>query len=758
MRTTMRAWMALVAALAGLAAGAASAHALATDCPNGCVLLLEVNGLEPGDVSREQTPFLWALAHPNATAGDDELQAALGQAASAVLQNRNGFTWQAARAPMTAGTAPAAATLLTGANPDFHGILADEVLDVEADPVTPPVRRLRAREDQGGGVAEPFESISSRASGLFELVANEAIVPPPTASFIGDPALATLLGEELVEQNPELDRRWDPAVDNAGDPSLCPLPRTVPVSPDGGGPSDVEGAATRQCPSRDAATLNAAFQSLTSNTKTPVLTYVHLAELGRLKQLLGEPEAAAELSRIDEELAAFVVGLGRHPNTSDGFGQTLVVLTGNHGYEQTPLEQRVPHPTDSNQDFAAFVKEKSDDGQATFVGQGTIGTVYWPGASAEKLAMLSAEIEGACDCIEEVAPVATLSQLHATWYLNPLTIDGVPSGAGGQLLVTTAPGWAFGRTTPAEAADDATDTEKYAAEATNPYLASAGGPRNRAVALILNGPKSRIRQVENGQLWVKPGPDGACGTQRADVPTANDPAAMADDANAPGHECQPETVDVALSIAAMLKIPLGAQLAPQARFLNEAFTPALGFDEPEPEPEEDLPDPEPPPEPEPIIILSSGLRVVPPRPPRDPFPYRGLVRRIRVAVTDSNGRPYAKAKRGTRLSSIRVRADFGKPTSLVTLTFYKRIRQPTGRPGGKLYAIARFKPFVVKRGPVQLKLRIPSQFRPTHLGLSVREVEVQADGGTTPVGRAGGGIAKITDAGRLHTIKKGRRR
>jgi hypothetical protein len=757
MRTTARAGMALVVALTALAVGGGPAPASEQDCAStGCVLLIEVDGLEPGDVSRERTPFLWALAHPNEAIGDEDVQDAIGAAASELLGDRRGFTWQAPRAPMTAGTAPSAVTLLTGANPDVHGVLADEMLDVESDPAAPPVRRLRAREDQGGGVAEPLDGISSRATSLFDLVSNESPAPRPTvASFIGDPALANLLAQEVVERD-ALDRRWSPTVESGSDPSLCPLPRAAPVSQGSGSAGEAQGAATRDCPSRDATTLNNAFQSLTANTKTPVLTYVQLAELGRIKQLLGEPEAASTLARVDAELAAFFAGLTHHINTSAGFEKTLVVVTGNHGYEPTPLAQRVPHPTDAGKDFAAFVKERSARDEARFVGQGTIGTVYWQGATAQEIEALAADIEGACDCIEEVVPVASLAELHATWHLNPLTLDEVPSGAGGQLLVTTTPGWAFGRATPGEAPEDASDEEKYAAEASNPYLASAGGPRNRAVALIMNGPRTgvphTVRQVENGQMWVKPGADPLCDkAEGVDDATANDPATMADDADARGHECQPETVDVALSLAAMLEVPLGAQQAPQARFLDEAFTPPLGGGDPVEEEEPIEPEPPPPPPPEPIVIRSGGVRVVPPRPPVDPFPYRGLVRRIRVAVTDSLGRRFVKAKRGARLSSIRVRADFGRPQSLVTLTFYKRLRRPSGRPGGRLFAIARFKPFLVKRGPVELKLRIPSQFRPTHLGVSVREVQ---DG--APTGRPGGGIAQIADATRLHTVKKGR--
>src|SRR3954447_8728631 len=117
----MRARMAiaLVAALFAPAGLAASAQAKDTDCGTACVILVEVDGLEPEDVTAATTPFLWQLAHPN---GNPALQTG-----NPALQGRNGFMWEAGRAPMTASTATSAASLLTGSNPDQHGVTADDM-------------------------------------------------------------------------------------------------------------------------------------------------------------------------------------------------------------------------------------------------------------------------------------------------------------------------------------------------------------------------------------------------------------------------------------------------------------------------------------------------------------------------------------------------------------------------------------------------------------------------------------------------------
>ncbi|HEX2085125.1 MAG TPA: alkaline phosphatase family protein [Solirubrobacteraceae bacterium] len=759
----------MLAALLVAAAGASGARASAGDCgQTGCVILVEVDGLEPGDVSATGTPFLWALAHPSSRGLSDPQ----GTVYDGVLQDRNGFMWHAGRAPMTAGTATATASLLTGAGADQHGIVADEFMDA-ASPISPPeAHRLRPASDAGGGEAV---AIKLGVDSLFELATNSTSAPNPEAwAFIGNPALALMLDEPL--QLPGVGQKWSPTAGSGSDPALCPLPRRLPTLGEGTG-EQVEGLPQRDCPARDGVTLQRAFSAMSEHpaSKTPLLAYIHLAELGRTKQLHGDAEAAKTLEHLDAALAAFVEGLATHPETSGAWARTLLVVTGNHGYEPTPVDRRVPHPDpervdDPRYDFSDFLVDAlpGENRETILVPQGTIGTVYAPAdATPEELTALATLVEDKADegcqalaqedCVAEVAPVASLAELHSTWRLVPLT--AAPSAA--DLVVTLKPGWAFGRVAQRLNAA-ATDVE---AEATNPYPGSAGGPRNRAIAVLMNGPD------ESGALphTIRQGPVGgmpvaetaqtppAC-VERSDIgpADANDPETMADDADAPGHECQPETVDIALSVAGMLKLDTeGVPIAPNARFLNEAFTPPLGVQEEPPEEQPELPQPEPPPPPEPIVIVRGSVQVITPPPPRDPFPYRGLIRRLRVRVTDAAGRAFALARRGATLSTIQVQADFGKPFSRVTLTFYKQRRGAGER--ARLSAIARFKPFVVNRGPVRLRLRIPSRFRPTHLGVSVQEVASE-DPAAQPLGRPGGGIAQIADARRLHTRKGASRR
>jgi len=244
-----------------------------------------------------------------------------------------------------------------------------------------------------------------------------------------------------------------------------------------------------------------------------------------------------------------------------------------------------------------------------------------------------------------------------------------------------------------------------------------------------------------------------------------------DDASARGHECQAETVDVPLSIAALLEARVPAkQIASQGRLLKEAIpTLKIGEDE------EDLgppppPDPEPPPPPPPVIISRNSVQVIPAKKPKDPFPFHGLIRRLKARVVDTKGRPLAKTSRGAKLTSIEVSADFGKPKSIVRLTFYKRGRKGSEGVARRLVAIAKFKPFAVKRGPAKLRLRVPDQFAPQYIGIAIQEVQTIAKTGAAadgraktvekPIGRKAGGIATIDNAEWLHRrkpMKKGGR-
>jgi hypothetical protein len=381
-----------------------------------------------------------------------------------------------------------------------------------------------------------------------------------------------------------------------------------------------------------------------------------------------------------------------------------------------------------------------------------------------------------------------LAQDHPSWFLDPFNLKTGRTGSDGDLIVTLKEQWAFGRAvgdapasgdgvTPVSGQSSVTPSKQL----TNPYLASGGGPRNRAVALLMDGPATRDR---NSKAIVDMGADAMqvksavdkCDWDRpvfeggTTFGAANDPTKIGDDANAIGHECQPETVDIPFTIAALFNLGVQPQnIATQARFLNEAFIPDVGF-RPTEEIVEDAPppDPPPPPDPEPIIIINNDVQVIPVRPPKDPFPFHGLLRRLSARVTDAKGRAASKAGRGAKLSTIEVRGDFGKPQTLVRLTFYKPGRKAASGGRTRMVAIARFKPFTVKRGPVKLRLQVPDQFAPTHLGLVVQEVKAirattAANGKPAsvlkPIGAKGGGIVQIGDAPLLHrTAGAGRRK
>jgi hypothetical protein len=337
--------------------------------------------------------------------------------------------------------------------------------------------------------------------------------------------------------------------------------------------------------------------------------------------------------------------------------------------------------------------------------------------------------------------------------------------------------WAFGRAVATGPVPIPTvvgkDTVKPGPDLDNPYLASAGGPRDRPIALLMNGPPTLVRQVKTDTMHAKdysesPGTADGCHDGGLSFSKANTPGAAGDDAAAKGHECQAETVDIPLSIAALLRVSVKAdQIAAQGRLLKEAI-PSLKVDEPQedtgPLPE---PDPGPPPAPPPVIIERNSIQVIPTRRPKDPFPFQGLIQRLRARVVDSKGRPLAKTRRGAKMTGIEVSADFGKPQSIVRLTFYKKGRKRSGGVARRLVAIARFKPFTIKRGPAKLRLRVPDQFAPQYIGVSVQQVVTVGRTGAAatgnaktvekPIGPKAGGIAAIGDAKWLHQRKRGRR-
>ena len=771
-----------LAALAVLAALPARAAADGKDCsPGACVILVEVDGLEPEDVTQTGTPFLWLLAHPH---GDDTTGAVVGNA----LAGRNGFMWEAARAPMSASTAASAASLLTGANPEQHGITADEMAVPGAD------GKLRLQRLAPAGVDGAMTALPNKQTAtLFSMVTTE---DRGAAAFIGDPGVANLLSDELQTAEPA----WSPSATPQGeDPRLCDVPRSAPFDATNA-QADLSTAANRPCPANDVQTMNAAFDGLNGEKKTPAFTYIHLAELGHVKQLTGDPDGPAvnedpqikrALADLDGSLATFVgrlVSQQAGSNLGGVWDKAVVVVTGNHGYETTPIHQRAPDPSapnDPTRTLGDFIENEGEQGKTVFVPQGTMGTVYWPGAPADKLKGLAQKIRDACTCVDQVIATRALPGWaqtlgdHQSWYLDPLS-GTKRTGAGGDLIVTLKPGWAFGRavaTEPARVTPSLVPNPVTPGDLDNPYNASAGGPRNRSIALLMDGPTSLVRQVKGSWLATKSSAEnpltaGGCSDAAGQgFKTANDPAKVGDDADARGHECQAETVDIPLSIAALLQARVPAkQIAQQGRLLKEAIpTLKLGDDDedlgPPPPPEEP-----PPPPPPPIIISRNSVQVIPAKKPKDPFPFHGLIRRLKARVVDMKGRPLSAARRGATMTSIEVSADFGKPQSIVRLTFYKRGRKGSKGVARRLVAIAKFKPFPVKRGPAKLRLKVPAQFAPQYIGISIQEIVTVAKTGAAstgnaksiekPVGPRAGGIAAIDNAEWLHRrkpLKKGGR-
>jgi hypothetical protein len=488
-------------------------------------------------------------------------------------------------------------------------------------------------------------------------------------------------------------------------------------------------------------------------------------------------------------------------NLGDVWNNALLIVTGNHGYESTPLHNRVPdpdaatNPTSSFADYLAREGRMNPDGtpSTVLVPQGTVGTVYAPGTPAADLQALVAKIRQGGDagcvalagtpCIEDVLSLApaglpgadALLKKHPSWYLDPLVKDK-RTGVGGDLLVILKPGWAFGRavaTGPVPIPSVVSSSVPARPELDNPYLASAGGPRNRSIAMLMNGPTRLVRQVKNDAMRAKdytenPATADGCHDAGLAFGKSNAQAGIGDDAAAKGHECQAETVDIPLSIATLLQVSVKAnQIAAQGRLLKEAI-PSLKVPEPDVDlgPQEE-PDPGPPPAPPPVIIERNSVQVIPARRPKDPFPFKGLIQRLRARVVDSKGRPLAKTRRGAKMTGIEVSADFGKPQSIVRLTFYKKGRKRSGGVARRLVAIARFKPFTIKRGPAKLRLRVPDQFAPQYIGVSVQQVVTIGRTGAAatgnaktvekPIGPKAGGIAAIDDAKWLHQRKRGRR-
>jgi hypothetical protein len=603
-----------LAAIGMLAVPAIASAACSPSAP--CVMAIQVDGLTPTQVTQANTPFLWSLGHTSSTPP---------------LSGRNGFTWQAPRAPMTAGLASSAASFLTGGYAEQTGIPGDDFIaaDDGGD-------RLRLGSDFNADI-QPITPAVIKGSTLFQLVheqLGDSGNIKTTAGFVGDPDLGPMIagdvGGDAGDEN--VDFAWFPtAADSQNppqNPALCDIPRTPPGTD----------SQPPVCATSDEVTLEHAFSTLqNSGTANVRFTYIELAELGRtIRSGASADDVASTLHKTDAALAAFFAGYSSQACTpcSANWGGTIVMLNGTSGYESTPLQNRVPDPSpgaDPSQDLANYVKNFPVSGAPTNAGftlipQGTTATVYAhdfgptdsPAAPSavhrEALAQLVQQLEAVNNsstctggsppgCIDQVlytraeltpegSADGTVKAAHPGWHFDHLNVKQdfttgetslEPSGRTGDLILTTKPGWAFGRST-------LTPTEIAAGEGelSNPYPESDGGPRNRAVAAIINGfsGPTGVKALSGGWYPVadETHPEGnvddpAC-TMPADTDTpdfmhlsaAN--ATPEDDANADGHWCQAETLDFAPTIASLLKVALPAdQIC--GRPLNEAFSQPL---------------------------------------------------------------------------------------------------------------------------------------------------------------------------------------
>lgn len=810
-----------------------SADAASPGCTPACVILIQVDGLEPKDVTPQSTPYLWLLAHPPQVPGGG---------GGAALSNRSGWIWQAPRGAVSTGTGSATATLLTGAYPEFSGVPSDDFFRAKGGDFGH--QRLGAG---GLGDADPDEAAPQSRDGAGPLEA-----PPVTtlveavhsnggkaAVFLGDPALAKV----AHANSGETAAFWYPPGNSAtsastpdpqftGNLLLCPIPRYPNDSAPTPGAPDPS-----WCAADDRTTANKAARDLTAKPDVG-FTFLHLAELGVAKRWAGNPSVDADvpqpseaLTHADDAIATFLEQYAESSPTK--WQDTVVMVVGSHGYQLTPLVDRVPDPANptgvsgsETRDLSDFVAGFWPGSALKLVPQGTMATIYYrPEANpatisstdrADALAAIKEELEStdsdsvnsACallnaalgPCIKEVLYVDpntpgtedTVQRRHPSWRLDVRDPDsGVRTGAGGDLVVVFTRGWASGRAVGLPETGAGTEAQPIS----NPYTASSGGPQERAVAALVNGPRQfgipgAVRNLGDGVRYYPvsrqtvdpsdpsnppPTDDASC----PDVPTsldlgglacANRPGEVGDDADDPGHEAQPITVDFAVTVSALMQLPFDSfprQL--QGRVLQEAFLSQLAtpcVEECDPVPPDPEPEPPPlPPPPPPEVVL----------PPE--FDFYGLMRGLKAVVVDARNRTYARAKRGSKLSAIRLEGDFGKPETAVTLTFYRRApktrRTARGSRTVRLKPIARFDPFVVKRGHVTMRLKIPRQFKPTYIGMTVREIAHSPNGtrrlsGGQPcttqktrkpvrfrcTGPTRGAIVRIADAGRLHKTKK----
>ncbi len=773
---------------ASMAAQLPSAGAQSGDQTN--VIVIEVDGLEPKDVTPQTTPFIWELAHPNT-----------GQL---IEDTRNGWTWQAPRSVMTAGTAANSVALLTGGYPEQIGVPSDEFFDPSEDTMY----RLEYQPGEdplADGAFQIHHDNALEGTTLLNLVQNDEEHDRDAAAFVGNPALSGIVDDPGIPAA----LKWWPTTDDGQSPpspAYCDVPRRPAPTPP-------------PCSATDLVTLDHAANQLASAGGKVGLTYIHLAELGVIKRRDGDfstqtgappaensPEAVQsvphQLAQTDAAIAQFIVRYKdevRSKATADKWPNTFVFVVGNHGYETSSPDKRLPAPGGQvgSSDLESWVER---DGLFKYSAHGSIATIQAeaddPAARRQAIAGIVDDLkpDGSVDqtcktsttslgqaCIEELlyvrkddapatlpAKTGLLSEVHPNWHLDHLNLDDAgnrtqPSRRSGDLLIVTKPGWGAGAV-----ASVTTDGEPDA-EAPDPYIGVPGGPRNRATVAIVNGPSGDLgaRQVQPRRYPVTKS------TVNCEQPPA-DPTAKygsladanahpEDDTGAVGNECQPENLDFAPTIGALLQVGIESdQLG--GRFLQEAFRRPLAF----PGIEELV---EPPPQeqdPPKVVVLPPPPPPLAPKPPSN-WRYSGLLRNVLSAVGDRRGRIYPYVRRGAKLDYLILRADFGKPLAAVKLTFYRRVQASTSaQRRTTVKTLATFKPFTVRRARrAKLKLKVPEIFEPTHVGVVVRrarrltrEEQIRAaakreEGEDVPdfkaYGTRAGGIYRIRKARRLHT-------
>ena len=331
------------------------------------VLLIVVDGLDAREVTEEVTPTL-----ARAWRTSPWCPGARSKAAMPTRTNSNH------------------ATLMTGVEPEMHGITGNAVWD----------RRTRSVRKLGTATDLETETIFT--------IAHRAARGLRTAAAVGKPKLGLMFSADGSRQSAP-DDLWD-----ARTASDASRDETTGYAYDG--------------------TTLAAARALVEHSGADFL-FINLSDVDRVSHGSGpySPQAAETRRRTDAALGGFLEWLTTRPDWTS----TTVVITADHGFDAI---------TNPPIRFADALEARRIRGLAA-VGDGGIGHVYVaPGTSAERAAELLAEARRvAVDTpgIEEALyrrPNArdgdashTVAGSHPDWY-----IDHERSG---DLILVTKPGW-----------------------------------------------------------------------------------------------------------------------------------------------------------------------------------------------------------------------------------------------------------------------------------------------------------------------------